>query len=217
MVDHDSPIACTLDGASFSTRLAEIRALFAKSLKGSQRNGLRLHLTFDVSARADVEAMVRKEQTCCAFLDFQLGESDNALELTITVPSRAADTADDLLSPFTPTTGAGTCGCLAKPPSKWSGALAWLSLGGGGVALVCGAACALAVVLAGLGVGTVWLSNLDAIQTWWPLTTGMGLLVLTVAWFVRYRIGGTHAQLRALQLASALVLLGAAWGMIEAA
>jgi len=59
MSDAEAPIACTLDGPSYSTRLAEIRALTASALRRSERDGLRLHLTFDASARDAVEAMVQ--------------------------------------------------------------------------------------------------------------------------------------------------------------
>jgi hypothetical protein len=59
-----------------------------------------LHLTFAPEARADVEDLVRKEQACCAFLDFELNATSEAVELTITVPERAADSAEHLLAPF---------------------------------------------------------------------------------------------------------------------
>ena len=101
MTTPQAPIACTLDAASYAGRIAEIRTLFARSLKGSRREGSRLHLTFDPAARADVQELVRKENTCCAFLDFQLAEHDGAVELTIAVPERAIDSADEIFAPFT--------------------------------------------------------------------------------------------------------------------
>ena len=217
MSGTDAPIACTLDGPSYSARLAEIRALSESALRRAERDGLRLHLTFDASARAAVEAMVRKEQACCAFLDFQLAEADGAIKLTITVPPAAAGSADDLFAPFAATADAGSCGCAATPPSRVGGALTTLSLGAGGATLLCGAACGIAVALAAFGVGSAWLTSLNAIQPWWPLTVAVSAFTLAAAWLVRYRLGGSPSQLRALQLATALVLLGAVWGLLETA
>ena len=136
MSDTDTPIACTLDAASYPKRLADIRALMTRALKSARREGASLHLAFDPAARADVEDMVRKEQACCAFLDFQTTQANGEIALTITVPPRAADSADDLLAPFAP-----------KPVSGLSGLLARAGLGAGGATLLCGAGCAAALAL----------------------------------------------------------------------
>ena len=133
------------------------------------------------------------------------------------MPSAAASSTDDLFAPFAATDKAGSCGCAATPPSRAGGVLAVLSLGAGGATLLCGAAYALAVGLAAFGVGSAWLTSLGAVQAWWPLTIGISALTLAAAWLVRYRLGGSPSQLRALQLASALILLGAVWGLVETA
>jgi hypothetical protein len=96
----DAPIACSLEGASYRERIVEIRALFARALKTSRREGPRLHLAFDAAARAAVHEMVRKERTCCAFLNFVLTDVDSEIELTITVPNGPADNADEILAAF---------------------------------------------------------------------------------------------------------------------
>jgi hypothetical protein len=95
--------------------------------------------------------------------------------------------------------------------------LAWFSLAGGGVALLCGVACIAAVALAGAGVGAFWLSTFDAVQAWAPLVTGIVLLLLIAAWLVRYRLGGSRRQLRALQLSSALILVAVVWRWLDTA
>ena len=132
------PIACTLDAGSHATRLADIRALLARALKNTRREGASLHLTFDATARADVEDMVRKEKSCCAFLDFQIAQRDGEIDVTITAPPAAADGADALFAPF------------AKPASKLSGLLARAGLSAGGTAALCAAGCALSLPLLGV-------------------------------------------------------------------
>src|SRR5262245_43733075 len=94
----DTTIACTLRAASYKERVAEIRTLFSRALKASRRDGRSLHLTLDLAARAAVEDLVRKEQLCCAFLDFRLSENDGALTLTITAPAEAADSLDEIFA-----------------------------------------------------------------------------------------------------------------------
>jgi hypothetical protein len=49
-----------------------------------------------------VREMVAKEQSCCAFLAFELSETDTNVRLTITAPERARDAADALFEQFVP-------------------------------------------------------------------------------------------------------------------
>jgi hypothetical protein len=49
-----------------------------------------------------VRELVRKEQTCCAFLDFDLRSNLSGILLTITAPKSAADAADMLFNHFAP-------------------------------------------------------------------------------------------------------------------
>lgn len=120
-------IACTLDGASYRERIDAIRALFARALKASHREGNSLHLSFDAAARADVEEFVGKEKTCCAFLDFNLPADAKSLHLTITVPD-GVDAAE-LLAPFAQIETVASCGCGAKPPSRLTSAFTGLGFG----------------------------------------------------------------------------------------
>ncbi len=214
MSASETPIACTLDGASYAKRIGTIRALFARSLKASRREGNSLHLTFDAASRADVEDLVRNEKACCAFLDFELVDDRETLSLTITAP-RGVDAAE-LLAPFTQIQSAALCGCAAEPPSKVASAITGLSFGAGMATLICAAGCGLAIALAAAGVGGAWLSAIEGLEAWWLPSLGVALTLLTSAWLVRLRLGGARRELRALQIATLLVLAGAAWGWIEA-
>lgn len=109
MTNTEPPIACTLDGPSYQARVAAIRALWARGLRESRREGRRLHLRFDPAVAAEVEEMVRLERACCAFLGFSLSRSDGSLELMISVPPNAAEAADELLSQFSNTANACDC------------------------------------------------------------------------------------------------------------
>jgi hypothetical protein len=100
MSEPEVPIACTLDPTSFDQRLNDIRALMARSLRGSRRDGRHLHLSFAPDARAAVEDLVRKEKSCCAFLGFELKATLAAVDLTISVPASAAGDVETLLAPF---------------------------------------------------------------------------------------------------------------------
>ena len=110
MTDDETPIACTLSPASYGERMKTIAALFARSLRMSRRDGRRLHLSFAPNDKVAVEDFVAKERECCAFLDFDLKATPEAVDVTITVPPRAAETvqaAETLLAPFLP--GAKSC------------------------------------------------------------------------------------------------------------
>ncbi|MCW3847904.1 hypothetical protein OF829_11695 [Sphingomonas sp. LB-2] len=107
-----APIACTLDGGSFKTRMAWIADLNARVLKAVRRNDLRLELDYAPSALADVRLMVAQEQECCAFLNFELTEGEDVATLAITAPETARDAAEALFGPFQGKTLQATdCGC----------------------------------------------------------------------------------------------------------
>ncbi len=108
-----APIACTLDGGSFKSRMTWIADLNTRALKTVRRDDLRLELAYAPSALADVRQMIAQEQACCAFLSFDLTEGADALTLTITAPEAARDAAELVFGPFqqkTPTVAA--CGCV---------------------------------------------------------------------------------------------------------
>ena len=101
-IGSGAPIACTLQPGDYRERLAWIAGLARDGLLGVSRDDLRLELRYAREVADRVREMVRKEQTCCAFLDFELAESDTGVQLTITAPERARDVADAMFEQFVP-------------------------------------------------------------------------------------------------------------------
>jgi len=96
----EAPIACTLGSGDYKERLAWIADLARDGLLGSRRDDLRLELRYARNVADRIREMVEKEQVCCAFLDFELSESDEGVHLTITAPERARNVADALFEQF---------------------------------------------------------------------------------------------------------------------
>ncbi|MGX8013767.1 hypothetical protein ACVDG8_034760 [Mesorhizobium sp. ORM8.1] len=95
-------IACTLGASDFKERVASIRALARRSLHHAERTLLSLNLTYGPEALEEVTDLMRKEQTCCSFLTFDLKTDRRAVVLTITAPQEAAEAADLLFDHFAP-------------------------------------------------------------------------------------------------------------------
>jgi hypothetical protein len=98
----DGPIACTLQPGDYQQRLAWIADVARDGLLGVSREDLRLELRYAPSVADRVREMVGKEQECCAFLNFDLSETDEDVRLTITAPERTRDVADALFEQFVP-------------------------------------------------------------------------------------------------------------------
>jgi hypothetical protein len=96
------PIACTLNPGEYRNRVDWIETLARQSLRSAQRDGLILHLTYGPEAAEAVRDLVRKEQTCCAFLRFETHEDATGVHLSVTAPERARDAADLLFAHFAP-------------------------------------------------------------------------------------------------------------------
>lgn len=115
--DEIAPIACTLDTGSLKERLDWIADLNRRALQTSLRNDLKLTLSYDPSAIDEVRRMVAGEQTCCAFLDFDIVERPDVVAVTITAPEGAREAAETLFEPFAqrgdrkPDTAVAACGC----------------------------------------------------------------------------------------------------------
>lgn len=103
--DEERPIACTLDASDFKERAASIRDLARRSLRHSSRTPLTLTLTYESKALDEVRDLVAREQTCCAFLSFDLKNNASGVFLTITAPKSAAESADVLFDHFAPEFG----------------------------------------------------------------------------------------------------------------
>jgi hypothetical protein len=94
-------IACALAANEYKERSEWIQQLNAQALRGYRRNGSRIVLTYNASARATVREFVDRERVCCPFLDFTVSEHDAAITVTIATPDGLAPTADELFAPYT--------------------------------------------------------------------------------------------------------------------
>ncbi len=103
--NEEKPVACMLDAGDFEERAANIRNLARRSLRHSSRTPLTLTLTYEPQAADEVHDLVAKEETCCAFLSFDLKHNANGVFLTVTAPRSAAEAADALFDHFAPEFG----------------------------------------------------------------------------------------------------------------
>jgi hypothetical protein len=100
MTVESQPVACTLAGSDFQERVAWIATLTRDALRSYNRDDLVLHLRYAPEAASRVGEMMRKEQTCCAFLMFEMHEHPDEVLLAITAPESARAVADALFEPF---------------------------------------------------------------------------------------------------------------------
>jgi hypothetical protein len=98
----DECIACTLVGNDRQERLAWIAQLNRDGLRSHRRDVRTLELHYAAAVRDRVHDLVRQEAECCAFLRFAIDESADQVRVTITVPERAGELADEALAPFLP-------------------------------------------------------------------------------------------------------------------
>jgi len=85
----EKPIACTLSGADLKVRLQSIAELGKRHLQSQRRGGSQIHLNYSLQAAGELREIVVLKQECCAFLEFDLRETANAVDLTITGPASA--------------------------------------------------------------------------------------------------------------------------------
>jgi hypothetical protein len=102
----EAPVACTLGGNDYRERLAWIAQLNRDGLRSHRRDDRTLELHYAAAVRDRVHHLMRQEAECCAFLRFAIDESADQVSLTITVPERAGEIADDVFAPFLPSSGA---------------------------------------------------------------------------------------------------------------
>lgn len=96
-----APIFCTLTAGDFRSRVARIRELSAL-MQVARREDLRLYLSYPLEAAQEVRQLVREEQRCCAFLQFDIQEDLPGIHIVITAPEEAREAADTLFAHFAP-------------------------------------------------------------------------------------------------------------------
>jgi hypothetical protein len=101
-MDDQVPIACSLTGAEMSGRLADMAELGRKSLIGVDDASAEPVVRFrdDTETRQRLETIVAAEAQCCAFLDLDLQQGLDGLELTLRGPEAAAPIVRDLVAAF---------------------------------------------------------------------------------------------------------------------
>jgi hypothetical protein len=210
-------------------RLASIAALNRDALQNYERRDLVVELKYALEAHERVHEVVRNEQTCCAFLSFELHETGSQIVLTITAPESAREAADALFEQFVANAPAPSpCACAAaaftdKPASKElagskAAGVTAVTLATGAVA--CGVCCVLpfalpATLLASTGAVLAWFVKL---HLWVTI-----LAILSVggawAWITRQsrRTGRRPAPSTLVMMVTATVLLTVAvlWPLLE--
>ena len=92
-------IACTLPLGALRDRTAWIGTLNRTWLRAVERAPGRATLTYDATAEAELQKLLRLESACCAFLTFQLTPMPpDAIALRIGAPD--VEGAEHLLAPF---------------------------------------------------------------------------------------------------------------------
>ena len=98
----DPPIACTLTGSAYTDRLAQMTDLGHETLleRTDTATGTELRFRPGASTRATLDEIVRAEQSCCAFLNFEMTDTPNALVLQINGPQDSRAIVDELADAF---------------------------------------------------------------------------------------------------------------------
>lgn len=96
------PIACSLTATELPARLAEITTLGRDALIDVLHEPGHAELRFAAGdgARAGIEAIVRAEAQCCAFLNMDVRDEPGLVVLSITAPPDAALVLGELVDAF---------------------------------------------------------------------------------------------------------------------
>jgi hypothetical protein len=99
-------------------RLLRIRQLTRSHLLSHALDGSTLRLTYDGAAADELDRLVALERQCCAFLEFHLARTGDAVELVIVAPQQDGADARWLFSHFiseasTPVLGS-SCACRGQ-------------------------------------------------------------------------------------------------------
>lgn len=91
-------IACTLERAQMSGRIADWRRVIARATVGPGRveGGLAMHFPADAELAAELAALAAAEQSCCNFLLFTVRIDQAGIHVTVTAPSEAVAFIEEL-------------------------------------------------------------------------------------------------------------------------
>ncbi|HEY2056021.1 MAG TPA: hypothetical protein VGH14_18960 [Solirubrobacterales bacterium] len=101
-MNPDRPIACSLSGSGLKDRHRELGRFGSKNLIGrsSDAKGQSLRFRRTEDSTRSLREIVAAERECCPFLDLELIESAEELELRIAAPEDARVVADELAAAF---------------------------------------------------------------------------------------------------------------------
>lgn len=93
------PIACSLEGDDYRSRIAEIRRIGAHALLGVEElpNGATLRLRNAPDVLRGLRAIAAAEHECCPFLSFDINASRGEIILGISAPPEARPIVRDLV------------------------------------------------------------------------------------------------------------------------
>ena len=80
-------VACSLDATDQQTRLAEWAQLLGQArMREETPDGVRYTFAADDELKTHVETLANAERKCCSFLEFEITEPRDDLELTVKAP-----------------------------------------------------------------------------------------------------------------------------------
>ena len=100
-----APTECALSPAAYAERVAWIADLNHTLVRHAQRD-LTLELHYPAAEVPRVCELVRREQACCDFLDFEVAESSTGVVLRISAPAATRNATEDIFAPFLSGVGA---------------------------------------------------------------------------------------------------------------
>lgn len=177
-MSHSLPIACSLTPEAYADRLSWIAKLNRSYLRTHRLTRGALELSYDPQAAPIVRELIRREQLCCAFLDFSLVESNTAVALRIGVPVNSSDQSELLLSPFLE--GTSDFPSNTRPASARTDRITRLAaVSSATAAVACGVCCVLPFALPAVAltvVGSVFAAFVHVY--WWALTAAIASLLV---------------------------------------
>lgn len=100
MQSDPAPIACTLGPSEFRERVEWLRELSDEALLSYDLKDLELTLAYNSAHAQRVMEFVRRERSCCGFLEFAISASDDGISVHVRAPEAARSIARDLFQDF---------------------------------------------------------------------------------------------------------------------